>query len=163
MDKMRAPRGLIRYSTQHAMDGRPTRVGRPRVFVYAAILATLCAGFVAALLLRTPLELDVIRDRNALYRETRPGYIENVYILRIINKDDVPHEFSVIASGLPTLTLETDPSVIEVAAHEVSTVAARALVEDGAAGSGGHTIEFTLAARDAPRLRATENARMFTP
>jgi cytochrome c oxidase accessory protein FixG len=163
MDKMRSPRGLIRYSTQHAMDGSKTRIGRPRVFVYAAILATLCAGFVAALLLRTPLELDVIRDRNALYRETRPGYIENVYMLRIINKDDVPHEFSVIASGLPTLMLETDPSVIEVAAHEVSTVSARALVEDGATGSGSHTIEFTLAARDAPRLRATENARMFTP
>jgi cytochrome c oxidase accessory protein FixG len=163
MDKMLAPRGLIRYSTQHAMDGHATRIARPRVVVYAAILATLCGGFVAALLLRTPLELDVIRDRNALYRETRPGYIENVFMLRIINKDDVSHEFSVSASGLPTLTLETDPSVIEVAAHEVSTVAARALVEDGAARSGSHTIEFTLAAQDEPRLRATESARMFTP
>jgi cytochrome c oxidase accessory protein FixG len=163
MDKMLAPRGLIRYSTQHAMEGRKTHVARPRVLVYAAILASLAVGFVAALLLRTPLELDVIRDRNALYREARPGYVENVYTLRIINKDAVTHRYTVTANGLPTLTLETDPSVIEVGPHELRTVAARALIEDGAATTGGHTIEFTLAATDDASLRTTENGRMFTP
>jgi cytochrome c oxidase accessory protein FixG len=163
MDKMQAPRGLIRYSTQHAIEGSPTRVVRPRVLVYATILTVLCVGFLAALLLRTPLELDIIRDRNALYREARPGFIENVYTLRIINKDSVAHEYTVTASGLPTLTLETDPDVIEIGPHDIHTVAARALVEDGAAPSGGHTIELTLTAIDDPRLSTTEKGRMFTP
>jgi cytochrome c oxidase accessory protein FixG len=163
MDKMRAPRGLIRYSTQHAMEGRATRIARPRMLVYGGILSLLGAGFVAALLLRTPLELDVIRDRNALYREARPGYIENVYTLRIINKDDAPHEYTLSASGLPTLALETEPAVIEAGPHEILTVTARALVEDGVAGSGGHTIEFTLAANDDTAIRTTESGRMFTP
>jgi cytochrome c oxidase accessory protein FixG len=163
MDKMRTPRGLIRYSTQHAMDGRATRIARPRMLVYAGILALLGAGFVTALLLRTPLELDVIRDRNALYREARPGYIENVYTLRIINKDDAAHEYTLSATGLPTLAIETDPALIEVGPHEILTVTARALVEDGVAGGGGHTIEFTLAANDDAALRTTESGRMFTP
>jgi cytochrome c oxidase accessory protein FixG len=163
MDKMRTPRGLIRYSTQHAMDGRATRIARPRMLVYAGILALLGAGFVTALLLRTPLELDVIRDRNALYREARPGYIENVYTLRIINKDDAAHEYTLSATGLPTLAIETDPALIEVGPHEILTVTARALVEDGVAGGGGHTIEFTLAAKDDAALRTTESGRMFTP
>jgi cytochrome c oxidase accessory protein FixG len=163
MDKMRTPRGLIRYSTQHAMDGRATRIARPRMLVYAGILASLGAGFVAALLLRTPLELDVIRDRNALYREARPGYIENVYTLRIINKDDAAHEYTLSATGLPTLALETEPAVIDVGPHEILTVTARALVEDGVTGSGGHTIEFTLAANDDAAIRTTESGRMFTP
>jgi cytochrome c oxidase accessory protein FixG len=163
MDKMRAPRGLIRYSTQHAIDGSKTHVVRPRMIVYGALLVLLCAGFVAALLLRTPLELDVIRDRNALYREARPGYIDNVYTLRIINKDNVAHEFAITAAGLPTLSVESDPGVIEVGPHEVRTIAARVLVEDGAVPSGGHTIEFTLAAKDDAAVSTTERGRMFTP
>jgi cytochrome c oxidase accessory protein FixG len=163
MDKMQYPRGLIRYSTQHAIEGRATRLLRPRVVVYATLLAVLCGGFVTALLLRTPLDLDVIRDRNALYRESRPGYIENVYTLRIINKDSERHTYRLQAEGLPTLVVETDPPVVEVGAGEVRTIAARALVEDGAVASGGHTITFRLAASDAPKLTTTEQARLFTP
>jgi cytochrome c oxidase accessory protein FixG len=163
MDKMQYPRGLIRYSTQHSIEGRATHVLRPRVVVYATLLTVLCGGFVTALLLRTPLALDVIRDRNALYRESRPGYIENVYTLRIINKDSERHTYSVQAEGLPTLVVETDPSVVEVGAGEVRSIAARALVEDGATPSGGHTITFKLAASDAPALTTTGKARLFTP
>ncbi len=136
---------------------------RPRVVVYATLLTLLCGGFVAALLLRTPLDLDVIRDRNALYRESRAGYIENVYMLRIINKDNVRHTYDLRAEGLPTLVVETDPPVLEVGAGEVRSVAARALVEDGAIPGGGHTITFRLTARDAPALTTTEQARLFTP
>jgi polyferredoxin len=145
------------------MDGTKTRIVRPRMVVYASLLGLLSAGFVAALLLRTPLELDVIRDRNALYREARPGYIENVYTLRVINKDAVAHTYTVTAAGLPTLALETEPATIEVGPNEIRTVPARALIEDGAAPSGGHTITFTLAAEDDAALRTTEIGRMFTP
>jgi cytochrome c oxidase accessory protein FixG len=163
MDKMQYARGLIRYSTQHAIEGRTTRVLRPRVIVYATLLTVLCGGFVTALLLRTPLALDVIRDRNALYRESRPGFIENVYTLKIINKDSARHTYSVQAEGLPTLVVETDPRIVEVGPGEVRSIAARALVEDGAVPSGGHTIIFRLAASDAPELTTTDKARLFTP
>ena len=73
-------------ATQHAIDHRQTHLVRPRVLIYGGLLATLITGFIVTLALRSPVSLDVIRDRNALYRESRPGYIENVYTLRIINK-----------------------------------------------------------------------------
>ena len=163
MDKIGYPRGLIRYSTQHAMDGGATRVLRPRIVVYGTLLGLLCVGFLAALFTRTPLELDIIRDRNALYRLSRPGYVENVYLLRVINKDELPHTYALDVSGLPTITLETDPSEIAVAAGEVATAAARVLIEDGAAPSGGHDIEFSLRASDAPELATTETSRFISP
>jgi cytochrome c oxidase accessory protein FixG len=163
MDKMQYPRGLIRYSTQHAMDGHKTDVIRPRIVVYATLLTLLCGGFITALVLRKPIDLDVIRDRNALFRESRPGYIENVYTLRVINKDNQRHVYDVKADGLPTLTVETDPAEVEVGPGEVRSIAARALVEDGAAPGGGHTITFRLTAQDAPALTVTKNARLFTP
>jgi cytochrome c oxidase accessory protein FixG len=163
MDKMRYPRGLIRYSTQHAVEGKSTRIFRPRTFVYAALLTLLCGGFVTALALRTPIALDVIRDRNALYRESQPGFIENVYSLRVINKDQRTHVYNVTVSGLPTVTVETDPERIDVGAGEVYAVAARVRIEDGAVGSGGHDVEFTLTAADDPELTVTKRGRFFTP
>ncbi len=39
MDKVGYPRGLIRYDTQHGIEGKPKRVLRPRTIVYATLLA----------------------------------------------------------------------------------------------------------------------------
>jgi cytochrome c oxidase accessory protein FixG len=163
MDKMQYPRGLIRYSTQGAMEGKPVRLLRPRVWIYATLLAGLSAGLVAALLLRTPLDLHVIRDRNALYRESRPGFIENVYTLRIINKDASPHVYTLDVEGLPTVQVESDPAVVEVESRAVHTVAARVFVEDGVVAAGAHDISFTLTAAGDTTLRTTETSRFFAP
>ena len=145
------------------MEGVATRVLRPRVLVYGTFLAALCVAFVVALFTRVPLELDIIRDRNALYRDSRPGYIENVYMLRVINKDQEPHAYEITVAGPPTATLETDPAAIEVAAGEIATIAARVSIEDGAVASGGHDIEFSLQASDVPDLATTETNRFISP
>jgi cytochrome c oxidase accessory protein FixG len=163
MDKMQSPRGLIRYATQHSIEGKRTHVLRPRVMIYATLLGVICAAFLGVLLLRTPLELDVIRDRNALYRESRPGYIENVYTLRIINKDARAHRFDLAVAGLPTVAIETDTPALEIEPFEIATLAARVVVEDGVIGRGGHDVEFTLTAADDGKLTTTETGRFFTP
>jgi polyferredoxin len=72
------PRGLIRYSTQNAIDGKPTRVLRPRILVYGAILLAVTAAWAWGVGHRSPMIAEVLRDRNALYRETATG-IENGY------------------------------------------------------------------------------------
>jgi cytochrome c oxidase accessory protein FixG len=163
MDRMNYPRGLIRYSTQHAMEGGKTRVVRPRILIYGTILSLISIGFFVALFTRVPLELDVIRDRNALYREARPGFVENVYLLRVINKSDAAHAYTIEIDGLPTISLETDPDQIEVGAGEVATIAARVEIEDGIVASGGHDVEFTLTAVDLPELSTTETGRFIAP
>jgi cytochrome c oxidase accessory protein FixG len=163
MDRMNYPRGLIRYSTQHAMEGGKTRVVRPRILIYGTVLSLISIGFFVALFTRVPVELDVIRDRNALYREARPGFVENVYLLRVINKSDAAHAYSIEAEGLPTISIETDPEEIEVAAGEVATIAARVEIEDGVVASGGHDVDFTLTAVDSPELATTETGRFIAP
>jgi cytochrome c oxidase accessory protein FixG len=163
MDKMGYARGLIRYSTQNAMEGRRAHILRPRIIVYGVLLAVLVAGFGAALWLRTPIGLDVIRDRNALYRESRPGYIENVYTLKVLNKDTSAHLYRLEVQGLPTLELETEPAEITVPEGGILNVAARVLIEDGAAAPGGHDITFELEAEDDPALATRSAARFFTP
>src|SRR5688500_155031 len=82
MDLMTYPRGLVRYTTQNAMDNAPTRVLRPRTLIYGFLLLALIVGFGVAVANRDLVEVDVLRDRNALYRRLDQGAIENVYTVR---------------------------------------------------------------------------------
>lgn len=163
MDKMGYPKRLIRYSTQNAMEGAATRLLRPRIWVYGTLLLLLGAGFLTALAMREPLGMDVIRDRNALYRQVSGGYIENVYTLKLMNKDTVAHGYEITVSGLETLSIETDPPEIRLDAGASVPVAARVRIEDGVVGAGGHDIELRMTALDNPAMTVTERGRFFTP
>ena len=101
MEKIGRPKKLIRYSTTHAMEGRPTRIFRPRVLVYSAILALIAVAAAASLYLRVPLKVDVIRDRAAIAREVEGGLIENVYRLQIMNTTEQARAFDINVTGLP--------------------------------------------------------------
>ena len=99
MDKMNYPRGLIGYTTDHQLHGEKTHWFRPRLFGYAFVLLIMLCAFFYALAVRPLLQLDVLKDR-VLYREDAQGLIENVYTLKILNKDQVPHSYHIEASGL---------------------------------------------------------------
>jgi cytochrome c oxidase accessory protein FixG len=162
MDKVGYPRGLIRYTTQNALEGKPARILRGRTYVYAALLTLIFVAGLAGLLLRNPLSVDVIRDRNALYRETETGLIENVYNLRILNKDQRDHVLVLGIEGTPGMTLVEGPTQWLVKAGEVYT-AAVSVAAPRESVSGGHDIRFTVAAKDQPRLEAASRARFIAP
>ena len=94
MDKMGTPRGLIRYSTQNAMEkgwGSSemwARVKRPRVVLYSGVLILVVASFVFSLYSRPPFRVDIIRDRGALARVVDDGFIENVYRVQLMNTSE---------------------------------------------------------------------------
>ena len=151
MDRMGYPRGLIRYSTTHALERKLTRAQmlrrafRPRVLVYSAVLLAVVAAMAASLWLRVPLKVDVIRDRAAIAREVEGGRIENVYRLQIMNTSEAARAFEIGARGLPTLALAGEPRV-ELDATATRMVLARLRVEPGAVPPGTHKIEFTVSA-----------------
>jgi cytochrome c oxidase accessory protein FixG len=162
MDKMRYPRGLIRYTTQNALAGKPTRVLRPRVLVYASVLLAFTALFAWMMIQRVPLELDVIRDRNQLYRETE-GRIENIYTLKIINMDATDHYYSLSVYGVKNLELRARDARIFVKSGAVYDlpVSVRADPEDLPARSTD--ITFNLTALEDASLSITEQSRFLGP
>ncbi len=129
MDKVGYPRGLIRYTTQNAVQGQPQHVLRPRVILYGTILLLLFASFVITLANRAAVRLDVMRDRNTLYRELSDGQIENVYQLKILNKEDQPRRVRISVTGLPGARVETAPAEIQLGAGALLDVVARISVE----------------------------------
>ena len=102
MDKMNYPRGLIRYTTDNAMAGKPTRILRPRIFVYFAILLALTALVGSILINRDAIIGDVLRDRTALYRVVGED-LENAYQLKLTNRANETALVRVEATGLTGL------------------------------------------------------------
>ena len=162
MDKMGYARGLIRYSTQHALDREPVRIVRPRILMYGTLLLILIGGFVTALALRTPVALDVIRDRNALYRLLDDGRVENVYNVKILNKTEHAHRFRVTVRGAGRLQLDPDPARFAVESGEVYPAALR-VRRPAYEPLGSQDIQFDVQAEDQPHLRAGTKARFIAP
>jgi polyferredoxin len=168
MDKISQPRGLIRYSTDHALaEGYTARqirkhALRPRVLVYSAILLLIASAVGTALWLRTPLKMDVIRDRGAMGREVDGGMIENVYRLQIMNTSEQGHTYRIRASGLDTLELITADQVT-LSGTETRAVPVRLRTVYGAGNKGSNKIAFELTALDDPRLTVKEKAVFIVP
>ncbi len=168
MDKIGKPHGLIRYATDNAMAGNwspdqiKRRMLRPRVLVYSALLAVIVAGFGTALALRTPLKLDVIRDRGSMGREVGDGVIENVYRLQIMNTAEQGHSFRIRVRGIDGLRLAT-PDIATLDGASTRAVPVRVQAGPGAAGSGSNQIVFELTALDDPALTVSEAAVFIVP
>lgn len=111
MDKLNYPKGLIRYSSERAVEENlPNKsarhyILRPRVLVYSSILLILGAVFLGSLATRNPMRFDIIRDRGALAREVEGDKIENVYRLQIMNASENTMEVDLTASGLDNMKL----------------------------------------------------------
>ena len=168
MDKVGYPRGLIKYSTQHGMEqGWNTRqmlrrALRPRVLVYSAILLTITAAVGVSLYLRTPLRVDVMRDRGTLARMVEQGRIENVYRLQIMNATEKTQRYAINVSGLPGITL--DPATeVEVLPTEVRSAAVRVQIPPGTAESGSHPIQFEISSTGDEVARVSEKSVFLVP
>ena len=169
MDKMGYPRGLVRYATEAMIEGNAPRVLRPRLLAYGALFAGVLAVFLVMLVGRTPLQVDVLRDRARLYRVTGDGSVENVYTIKILNMDQREHSYAIelapaagSATGAAALVLEGADRV-RVAAGEVREVPVRLRAPASSAAAGSAAVEFRVRALDDPRLVVTEDSRFLAP
>jgi cytochrome c oxidase accessory protein FixG len=168
MDKVGSPRGLIRYSTENAMTNKLSaseirkRAARPRVLIYTAILLIVVGGFLGSLLMRSPLKVDVLRDRGTLGREVEDGMIENVYRLQIMNTDESAHRFRIKVSGIESISLAS-PDTVELDATASRGVPVRVRVAPGKGERGSNKIAFEVVSLDERRLEVREKAVFLIP
>ncbi|WP_374012917.1 4Fe-4S dicluster domain-containing protein [Pseudoxanthomonas koreensis] len=155
MDKVGYPQGLIRYTTQNAMEGGRTRVLRPRILIYAVLLVALMAGWAWGVGNRSPLIADVLRDRNALYR-VQADSVDNGYTLKLANKTERDMVY-VVRVESPTAGLVLRGGEREVVAGAGQVVAEGLDVTAPADIRGRHELRFVVESRD-----GTAHARVDT-
>ena len=154
MDKMGYERGLVKYSTQHAMNlgwGREQmlrRILRPRVLIYTAILALIVVALFTSLMLRSSFRVDVVRDRGVMARLANGGMLENVYRLQIMNATESAQRYQLSASGIDNLKIESDVAdadkTVTVNSAESRWIPVRLQIPDGSIKSGSHHVRFVI-------------------
>lgn len=90
MTKLGKPTGLIRYSSQRAIDGAPRKRFRARLVVYPVLLAVLLTGFAMLLLGRETAFVAILRTQGTPYamKPAADGAqeVESIVRLRVDNR-----------------------------------------------------------------------------
>jgi len=163
MDKMGYDKGLVRYTTENAIEGKPAHVLRPRVIIYATLLIGILATTLVSMGNRVPLEVDVIRDRIALYHQADNGDIENVYVVKILNMDPLAHTYSLNVRGIEHLSSDQAGKVIRVEGGDVIELPVRLRVPAKEIEKRSTEIHFDITSIDKPELKESEEARFLGP
>ena len=158
MEKVHYPKGLIRYTTERAVEDRESNqsairhILRPRVLIYTAFITVLTSAFLFSIFTRNPLRVDVMRDRGALAREVEGVRIENIYRIQIMNASENNMNVSVKATGLEGLkVLNSQGQVvteIEVAPASNLLMPIKVSTEIGVNKPGNYPIYFDVVAQE---------------
>jgi cytochrome c oxidase accessory protein FixG len=168
MEKMDYPKGLIRYSTEHAIEARwgwkeiIGHIVRPRVIIYSTILCAIIVAFVWGIATKPSLRVDVIRDRAILAREVEGGLIENVYRLHVINVSEAPHRYAISVSGLTAIEMVGE-RIVEVPAAAARTVTVQVRVPPESGKKGSNQIFFDVKSAADENVAVHEKASFLQP
>lgn len=98
MDKVKRPRGLVRYDSTAAFAGGRTRWLRPRIWLYVGLLAVGATVATFAVSSVRPAVLGVTRIQGAPYYLDAES-VRNQFLVRLVNKSDTPATFTVSAES----------------------------------------------------------------
>jgi len=161
MDKMGYGKGLISYTTEHRRSGQKTHMLRPRIFVYSFLLLALVAGVIYKVNDRVLMRADLLRDRNALYRELPGNLIENVYTLKLINMDFKPHQYRIEVVDNDDMVLFVSPDPV-LESEEVGNFILR-MQAPAYAGRGSVKVDVRFSTLEEPIIERTVSTRFLMP
>lgn len=161
MDKMMLPRGLIRYDTENNQDARRAAIDagqkpaagrmrwvRPRTVFYAAIMSLVGSLMLAAILLRSETDVNIIHNRSPQYVRLSDGDVRNNYQLKVLNKSHDDRAYVLKVEGVPlrklTLLAAGDVPVTSLIVPANSVGEFRAELVSGSTGGVRSPVRFTL-------------------
>ena len=86
MDKIKKPRGLIRFASINSIEKNTKFRFTPRAIGYTILLTVLTGILTFLLVTRTDFSVNILRTPGLLYQERPGGKVSNIYDLNIVNK-----------------------------------------------------------------------------
>ena len=125
------------------------------------LLLVILSGTLWSMTHRVPLRADLIRDRNALYRELPGDLIENVYTLKITNMDNSPHRYEMKVLNNDAVEIDMDKP-LALQAEEVLGVSVRLRIPRSA-GKGVQALDIQFQSLDDPSIKIQTSAKALMP
>ena len=125
MTSIKFPTGLIKYSSEHALEGKKTNLFKAKNIGYAITLIATVILLVWSVATRTDIEMMVRQIRQPLSVTLSDGRVQNRYDIKINNKTTKPVKYRISIEGLKGAELDMGRfSEIHLAAeHSVKLVA----------------------------------------
>lgn len=95
MAKLGREAGLIRYSTQAAMEGEKPKPIRPRVLFYPAIMVLVLTLFLVLLGTKKSADVLLLRNLGNPFSVMDDGHIANSMRIKITNRTDAPASYTI--------------------------------------------------------------------
>lgn len=162
MEKMKYPKGLISYTTEHQLEGKKTHIWRSKLVGYGVFLVAMTVALIYFITDISPVKLDVIRDRNQLYRENAEGLTENVYTLKVLNKTEQSQQYQLTLDGLEEYQWQGQ-QVVTVDGGEVYTFVISLAADAYDLKSSITSIKFVVSAEtsEGDQHQAEQQSRFF--
>jgi len=161
MDKMGYARGLVSYTSEEALAGGKTRLLRPNLLGYGALLLALIGAFSWALAARPLVSLDVTKDRG-LFRENQLGQIENIYSLKLINKTQQPQRYRLELVDDGRFALHGGGE-LQLAPGEILDLPVSVALVTERTGDTSQKVRFAVTDLDAPNNRVDADSTFIAP
>ena len=158
MDKQGWPRGLIRYTSENALQGRKSTLLKPKTIGYGIVLIAACSLLVWSVVNRSAYTASVVQIRQPLYTQLSDGSIRNTYEIKLNNKLNAPLAVQIHITGLEGAVLDMDDMErLELAPQQRLKLLARvkAPAPSSAAASANNQVTFVInaAAEEAQSLQ----------
>jgi cytochrome c oxidase accessory protein FixG len=95
MDKIKRPRGLIRYASLRNIENKAKFKFTPRMMLYSTILVILVSVLTYLMANRTDFNVNILRTPGMLFQQQPDGTISNLYDLNLVNKTFNPVQMQI--------------------------------------------------------------------
>lgn len=162
MDKMHYPRGLVRYHTENALEGRKTKFIRPRLMASCMLLIVVIGIFGLLLFNRIPMQFEIMHDHRNLYRVTANNTIENSYLLSISNMTQNQESYKITMQGAARLQY-VGPDEISLAPNTSQVIPVTLTAPIDVMTDFSTPIIFTIESVIHPALKMRGKSNFFSP
>lgn len=115
MDKIKKPRGLIRFDSVNNIENNIGFRWTPRILAYVAALILLLSAFVTILVTRADIEAVLLRASGSMPQVSEEGMVTNVFKLELVNKtyDDIVFDVAVLNKPYAEIIIPDGDFVID--------------------------------------------------
>ncbi|MEM1108575.1 MAG: cytochrome c oxidase accessory protein CcoG [Planctomycetota bacterium] len=144
MTRFDRPQGLIRYSSQDAIDGKPAKLLRPRVVLYPLAVCGLLTALVVFLLSKPTSDIEVMRTFGRPFAVMPDGRVDNTLRVKITNRTDASRTYTFSTPSTPTAELVVSPPTFALEPGATTTGSVRVLLPYDAFTGGRLTADLEI-------------------